>query len=66
MAMPINRIPAENVGEVVQSFVSNDGVTHLDVSKQADGTYTVAPLQQSFSAMKTTKPWQTRRGKKGP
>jgi hypothetical protein len=40
---PITDIPPEEVGEVVQSFIDNDGVKRMDVNEQPDGLFTVTP-----------------------
>lgn len=40
---PITNITADGVGKVVQSFIDYDRVQQMDVSQQADGTYTVTP-----------------------
>lgn len=36
-----NGVPKDRVGEVVQSFVSFDGATHVVVEKKAENDYTV-------------------------
>jgi hypothetical protein len=41
----ITDIPAGKVGEVVQSFVDEDGVKEMDVTQQTDGTFTVTPTK---------------------
>jgi hypothetical protein len=40
---PIEDIPADGVGDVVQSFITDSGVKQMDVSQQPDGTFTVTP-----------------------
>ena len=40
---PIKDIPADEVGETVQSFISDDGVKQMEVLQQKDGTFTVTP-----------------------
>jgi hypothetical protein len=37
----IQRVPADQVGRVVQDFI-DDGETHVVVLRDADGTYTVS------------------------
>ena len=37
----IDDVPADSVGSVVQSFVTNDNATEVDVTRQADGKYTI-------------------------
>ncbi len=37
----LEKVPAEQVGSVVQSFVSNDGATKIVCTRQSDGTWTV-------------------------
>jgi hypothetical protein len=51
MAMPISEVPSANVGEVVQSFINNDGITELLVAKQPDGNYKISPMAQAFTAI---------------
>ena len=40
---PVKDIPPNQVGEVVQSFIDNDGVKQMDISQQTNGNYTVTP-----------------------
>jgi hypothetical protein len=42
---PIKDIPEEKVGEIVQSFIDNDGVKELAVKRQKNGAYTVTPVK---------------------
>jgi hypothetical protein len=37
----IDDVPADSVGSVVQSFVTNDKAAEVEVTKQADGKYTI-------------------------
>jgi hypothetical protein len=39
---PVN-VQSDKVGETVQSFIDNDGVTQMNVSQQPDGTFTITP-----------------------
>lgn len=40
----MNGVPQDKVGQVVQDFIDFDGVTNLQVTKDADGTFTVTPV----------------------
>ncbi len=42
---PITDVPADKVGEVVQDFIDNDGVTALTVKEKSDGTFVVTPTR---------------------
>lgn len=44
MKPPITGVPADQVGQVVQDFITFGNVSQLRVDKQDDGTYTVTPL----------------------
>ena len=39
----IQDVPKDKVGEVVQSFVDNDGIKNLQVEQQPNGSFTVTP-----------------------
>ena len=41
---PIEDIPPDNVGKVVQDSVDYDNVKKMDVFQQPDGKYTVKPI----------------------
>jgi hypothetical protein len=41
---PIPDIPADSVGDVVQSFITNDSVQKLTVDPQSNGKFTVTPV----------------------
>lgn len=40
---PIADVPQGEVGDTVQSFIDNDGVTELQVKRQSDGNFTITP-----------------------
>jgi len=40
---PLADIPKENVGQVVQSFIDNDGVRKLKVEQQPNGSFIITP-----------------------
>jgi len=42
---PITDIPADHVGDVVQSFITNDGIQQLTVNQQPNGQFTVTPVR---------------------
>jgi hypothetical protein len=42
---PVENIPADEVGKVVQDFVTYDEVTKVIVTQQNDSTYTVEPYK---------------------
>lgn len=37
----IDDVPADAVGQVVQSFITNDKATQVSVVQQADGKFTI-------------------------
>jgi hypothetical protein len=37
----LKNVPPGDVGGIVQSFIDNDGATAVEVSKQANGNFTV-------------------------
>lgn len=41
---PVKNIDKDDVGQVVQDFI-DDGVKRLEVKKQADGAFSVTPLE---------------------
>jgi len=43
----IQDVPKDKVGEVVQSFVDNDGVKNLQVEQQPNGSFTVTPKRNN-------------------
>jgi len=43
----IQDVPKDKVGEVVQSFVDNDGVKNLQVEEQPNGSFTVTPKRNN-------------------
>ena len=42
---PISEVPPGQVGQVVQDFINFDHVKQLSISEQANGNYTVTPVQ---------------------
>ncbi len=47
MPKTMQAVPKDKVGEVVQSFLDNDGVKHLQVEQQPDGSFTVTPKRNA-------------------
>lgn len=43
LPQPEDGITPDKVGETVQSFIDNDDVKQMDVTKQKDGTFTITP-----------------------
>jgi hypothetical protein len=44
---PMKDVPPGEVGNVVQSFIENDGVNRLEINRQPDGNFTVAPKAET-------------------
>ena len=41
MAQVINNVPPEDVGEVVQSMITNDNNTNVTATQDANGNFTI-------------------------
>jgi len=41
---PINDVPQNKVGEVIQDFLDFDGVKDIEATQQSNGKFTVTPV----------------------